>query len=81
MPLYEYYCRTCEQKFELLRPMSRADEDAVCPAGHTGAQRVMSMFASFAKDADGTVTPVAGSSACSACAGGYCATCGVSPNN
>ena len=45
MPLYEYYCLTCDQKFEMLRPMSRADEATSCPQGHPGAQRALSLFA------------------------------------
>ena len=78
MPLYEYYCRQCEDKFELLRPMSRSDEPATCPRGHSGAQRALSLFASFSKGTDGSLSPVAGSaSACSHCAGGSCATCDV----
>ena len=44
MPLYEYYCPTCEKKFELLRPMSRSDETAACPEGHKGAERMISVF-------------------------------------
>ncbi len=45
MPLYEYSCPTCDQKFELLRPMSRADEPATCPQGHATLQRLLSVFA------------------------------------
>jgi putative FmdB family regulatory protein len=45
MPLYEYYCRPCAAKFELLRPMSRSDEPAVCPEGHRGAARTLSVVA------------------------------------
>lgn len=77
MPLYEYYCRTCDKKFEMLRPMSRADEDATCPEGHPGAGRVLSLFASFTKGDDGTVTSVSGTGGCAACAGGVCTTCGI----
>jgi putative FmdB family regulatory protein len=76
MPLYEYYCRQCEDKFELLRPMSRSDEPATCSRGHQGAQRVLSPFSSFSKGADGSLSPVAGSvPACSSCAATSCATC------
>ena len=76
MPLYEYYCRQCEDKFELLRPMSRSDEPATCPRGHEGAERALSVFASFSKSADGSLNPVAGSApACSSCAATSCATC------
>jgi len=76
MPLYEYYCRQCEAKFELLRPMSRSDEPAACPSGHGGAQRVLSLFAAFSSGEGGAAMAVGGSGGCAACAGGHCATCG-----
>ncbi len=60
MPLYEYRCSTCNSEFDLLRPMSRADEDASCPSCHNGAQRMLSTFASFSKGSDGDISPVAG---------------------
>ena len=78
MPLYEYYCAKCKDKFELLRPMSRSDEPATCPSGHAGAERGLSVFSSFSKGADGSLSPVAGSApACSSCASGSCASCGL----
>ncbi|MBI2303320.1 MAG: zinc ribbon domain-containing protein [Chloroflexi bacterium] len=76
MPLYEYICTSCESKFELLRPMSRADDAASCPQCHNGSRRVLSLFASFSRSADGSSMPIAGGgSGCSTCAGGSCATC------
>ena len=74
MPLYEYYCRTCGQKFELLRPISRMDATAFCPAGHEGGERVMSVFAAVSKGGDGGVTALG--SGCAGCSGGACASCG-----
>lgn len=47
MPIYEYYCRNCATKFEMLRGMSRADEPASCPDGHPGATRVLSLVANY----------------------------------
>lgn len=76
MPLYEYFCPICDQKFELLRPMSRAEEPATCPSGHPKAARVLSRFASFAKGEDGSLTPVSGS-ACGSCAADTCSTCNI----
>ncbi|HEY8492173.1 MAG TPA: zinc ribbon domain-containing protein [Dehalococcoidia bacterium] len=62
MPLYEYYCRTCGTKFELLRPMSRAEEPAACPQGHPGAERTVSLFAAVTRG--GTPEPAGGGCAC-----------------
>lgn len=75
MPLYEYLCRKCGTKFELLRPMSRGDEPAACPSGHADAQRLLSLFAAFSSGEGGRATAMGGSSACGGCAGGHCAGC------
>ncbi len=70
MPLYEFYCPPCGIQFEVLRPMSRTEEPAVCPSGHTTANRVVSMFATFTRTADGSPQPLSsGGCAC----GGACA--------
>ena len=76
MPLYEYFCRRCEAKFELLRSMSRSEEPATCPEGHERAARVLSVFSSFSKGADGMNSPVGGS-ACSSCSSGSCSSCNL----
>jgi putative FmdB family regulatory protein len=76
MPLYEYYCPVCDQRFELLRPMTRASEPAACPAGHPGAERVISVFSAFAKGPSGEVSAV-GSSGCATCSTGDCGSCGI----
>ena len=52
MPLYEYRCSDCGHQFDMLRPMSEADEPAVCRACNNGAQRVLSVFASFSSTGD-----------------------------
>jgi putative FmdB family regulatory protein len=46
MATYEYRCPTCETRFELRRPMSDSSAPAVCPEGHDGAVRLLSVFAS-----------------------------------
>ncbi len=76
MPLYEYYCRRCDAKFELLRSMGRSNEPATCPSGHGGAERMLSVFASFTKGADGSLAPVGGSP-CAGCSSGSCSTCNL----
>jgi putative FmdB family regulatory protein len=55
MPLYEYYCPPCGSQFEVLRPISQMDNPAVCPSGHTTNNRVLSLFAPFAKSNRGNV--------------------------
>ncbi len=60
MPIYEYCCPKCGLKFELLRPMSKANEDAACPTCKNGAKRAVSSFAAFTKSSSGSSAPVAG---------------------
>ena len=44
MPLYEYRCRTCDERFELRRAMSDSDLATPCPEGHDDTVRLLSMF-------------------------------------
>ena len=46
MPLYEYRCRTCDESFELRRPMAEAGDPAPCSSGHVDTVRLLSVFAS-----------------------------------
>jgi putative FmdB family regulatory protein len=46
MAVYEYRCRTCDDLFELRRPMSESDAPAECPVGHADTVRLLSVFAS-----------------------------------
>ena len=46
MPIYEYRCRNCQRRFELLRTFSQKDESAPCPAcGATEIRRELSVIA------------------------------------
>ena len=46
MPIYEYACRSCSERFELLTYVSKADR-ATCPkCGSVDVKRLMSTFAS-----------------------------------
>lgn len=58
MALYEFRCRTCDTVFEVRRPMSEAEDPAVCPQGHDDAVRLLSVFAAV-----GASTASGGSSA------------------
>ncbi len=78
MPIYEYLCPDCESKFELLRPLSCAEQNASCPQCHREAKRVFSPFIAFnrfAKVEEGH-EPIAGTmSPCSSCSATSCDTC------
>jgi len=72
MPLYEYYCPVCRERFELLRPMSAAAESATCPDGHPGAGRTVSVFSALTTNEFGQPQMMAGGCGC----GGACS-CGA----
>ncbi len=76
MPIYEYVCSGCDSKFELLRPLSKADEGASCPRCQNTAKRVLSTFCSFSKDESGLTSSIGGSS-CGSCSATGCGTCGL----
>ena len=47
MPMYEYECQGCGDKFELRRGFSDSDEDIECPkCGLQNVKRAVSLFAS-----------------------------------
>jgi putative FmdB family regulatory protein len=73
MPIYEYVCLDCGERFETLRPMKEADAPIacdLCESQHT--TRCLSLF--FAQSG-GRVIASSGNSACGSCSGGSCASC------
>ena len=66
MAVYEYRCRTCDDLFELRRPMSESDAPAECPHGHADTVRLLSVFAS-AGVATGGEVPASGCGSACAC--------------
>lgn len=78
MPVYEYYCASCEKRFEALRTMSQADAPIACPqCAAPDARKVISMFAAITRDGGGSrLVASSGTSGCGSCAGGHCASCG-----
>jgi len=70
MPRYDYRCKTCEQTYELSRPMADADSPATCPQGHVGAARLLPVFATTGATAPAGAAVAAPSGGC--CGGGCC---------
>ena len=53
MPVYEYECNKCGEKFEARRNLSDKDEDVRCPKCHADQpKRVLSSFITGAPSAD-----------------------------
>ena len=47
MPMYEYRCRKCDQRFEMLRRMADTDDDLACPECRSDeVERLLSAFSS-----------------------------------
>ena len=71
MPLYEYACLDCNERFEELRAASRADAPVPCTTcGGSRVKRLLSVFST--RSASATGAPVATSGDGCAC-GGNCA--------
>ena len=67
MPLYEYECRECGERFESLRSMSDRDRKLDCPrCGKRAAQRLPSTFAaSVSSSAPASAGGACGAEGCS----------------
>jgi putative FmdB family regulatory protein len=84
MPVYEYSCKSCKNKFELMRPFSKSGEGANCPRCQKKADRILSACYSrsgngsgFSEDMGGSAAPSSGGG-CSSCSSGNCGSCGAS---
>ena len=75
MPIYEYFCPTCSNKFDKLQPMSASGAD--CPVCEQPARRAISVFAAVSSGqgeaTDFAPLPPLGGGGC--CGGG----CGCGP--
>lgn len=57
MPMYEYRCRKCGNRYEMLRKMQDADRDLECPACQSQEiERLLSTFASGGCSTSGPFT-------------------------
>jgi putative FmdB family regulatory protein len=73
MPIYEYVCLDCGQRFELIRAMKDADASIACKqceSLHTS--RMLSLF----NAQSGGRIVAGGNTSCASCSSGACATCG-----
>lgn len=49
MPIYQYLCEECRVESEYIRPVSKADDEALCKLCGATTTRVLTMF-SFKSD-------------------------------
>lgn len=81
MPILEFYCPSCDSRFEKL-VLGSLPPDFACPK--CAGKEVRRVFSRFAATGGGTASgngagdsgaPAAGASGCSACASRNCAAC------
>lgn len=73
MPLYEYICQDCGNRFDSLRSFSQADQPiacTICNSKHT--KRALSRFNAHS---GGRVIAGNQHNGCSGCSGGSCSSC------
>jgi len=77
MPIYEYVCKSCQNKFELLRPFSKSQDGAECPRCHKEADRILSTCCSMSMSENGVAKDIGGGgSSCGSCGSHNCSSCG-----
>ena len=80
MPIYEYICQDCGERFDALRSMREADAPIAC--GHCQSvhtTRQLSVFFAQSGGRNASASAVSTSSSgcgCGGCSGGSCASCG-----
>jgi putative FmdB family regulatory protein len=73
MPLYEYACLDCGERFDTLRAMADADQPIACTT--CASQHTSRLISLFAAHSEGRVVAGDGGGGCAGCSGGSCATC------
>ena len=48
MPIYEYRCRDCDHRFEILQRMGQGSEGLACP--RCGADQLQKQYSTFASN-------------------------------
>ncbi|HSS60370.1 MAG TPA: zinc ribbon domain-containing protein [Candidatus Limnocylindrales bacterium] len=80
MPIYEYRCESCAEKFEVLTGFAERDTAQVCPVCESTKTRVLvSSFAFASGGESSSMSDFAGESGGGGCSCGGACSCG-SPN-
>jgi putative FmdB family regulatory protein len=82
MPIYEYRCESCSEKFEVLTRFAERDTAQVCPACEGTKTRVLVSSFAFAGSGESSESLDFGGteSTGGGCCGGACGSCGSGPN-
>jgi putative FmdB family regulatory protein len=80
MPIYEYRCESCSEKFELLTRFAERDTAQACPACESTRTRVMVSSFAVAGAESSESLDFGSAEGGGGCCGGGCGSCGTSPN-
>lgn len=81
MPIYEYRCESCAEKFEVLTGFAERDTVQPCPACESTKTRVLvSSFAFAGAGGESPLPDFASEGGGGGCCGGACGSCGSGPN-
>ena len=62
MPLYEYQCATCGERFEILQPLGAGAQGLSCP--HCDSTELSKVFSTFAASSPGVGSSIGASTGC-----------------
>jgi putative FmdB family regulatory protein len=79
MPIYEYRCESCSEKFEVLTRFAERDSAQECPACESTKTRVLVSSFAVAGGSESSLD-FASEGGGGGCCGGSCGSCGSSPN-
>lgn len=73
MPIYEYVCKDCGMRFEILRSIKEADSPVLCKICQSSkTHRAMSVF--YAQSGSHVIAG-GSNSGCAGCSSGSCSSC------
>ncbi len=79
MPIYEYRCESCAERFELLTGFAERDTAQACPACESTKTRVLVSSFAFGAGSDTSVSELTSKASGGGCCGGSCG-CGSRAN-
>ncbi len=75
MPIYEFYCPTCNRSFDVRRTLSQGTDDVTCPScAGDKVRRVFTPVIALRSNGPGGLSTIGGS-ACTGCTITNCAGC------
>ncbi len=80
MPIYEYRCESCAERFEVLTRFAERDSAQVCPTCESTKTRVLVSSFAVSGGESSCASDFSSEASSGGCCGGGCGSCGTSPN-